>query len=460
MVLPITLACSVCAPLALAEHRDAPRCDAPHVAHVAPTPGTAHEQPTPPTAVPPQAAPALQWDWFPAAEPHLAPYLASLNMYGSNCLAQDSLIPSDPLSEAAQWVKTELARYGINYRLNQSYSFAAMSNVTRGNHTLNFYNMQLLANWVVFNSTDLGGTSGWLTLQANAGLGLGFELRDESPQQNIGTATWPNYGWVTSEAYISQVSWSQSFFDGQLIVQGGMVDPTIAIDANQYANDQYSQLMNWAFVNSQVLPYAFGSLGAMVQWQPLDWLYFMVSTGANNTPSGRPPWYEVSGRNWSTIGEIGLISENTFGLGPGVFRVQPFIATVAGDTSAGVAFNIEQQLGHESPFAVYARVGFGTDETARINGAQTQAAGGLAIIGPDPSGKLRQAFDYFAIGAAWTRSGSPAATHEDEFLLEATIVRNITPTLAIQPDLQLIWDPSYGTSDFNVLFQVQLVFTW
>lgn len=397
---------------------------------------------------------------MPPREPTLAPYLATVNLYGAECLAPDALIGADPLSSAAQWAKTQLAQHGITYRLNNSYTFEAMSNVTRGENTLNYYSMQLLANWMLFDSPDLGGTAGWVVFQANAGVGLGFELRQESPQQNIGTATWPNYGWVTSSAYISQLGWAQSFLGGELVVSAGMLDPTIPIDANTFANNQYGQLMNWAFVNSQVLPYAFGSLGAIVQWQPADWVYVMVSTGANNTPSGRPPWYEVSGRNWSTIGEIGFISEDTLGLGRGVLRVQPFVATVQGDCGGGAGINLEQRLGKDLPLALFARLGVGTPETAKVNGARAQMAGGVALLGGGSASRDKQAVDYLAAGVAWTRVDSPAAIHDSELVLELTAVRNLTPTLALQPDLQVIWDPAYGSSDMNVVFQLQLVFTW
>jgi carbohydrate-selective porin OprB len=40
------------------------------------------------------------------------------------------------------------------------------------------------------------------------------------------------------------------------------------------------------------------------------------------------------------------------------------------------------------------------------------------------------------------------------------VVYNLTPTLAIQPDVQVVWDPAFGPSSSNVIGQVQLVFTW
>jgi porin len=408
----------------------------------------------------PAAPGPLAWQWIPKSEAKLAPYLEGVNTWGSECLQPGSLFASDPVSDAAQAVKTALAEVGIFYRLDNSYSFIAMSDVARGESVLNYYNMQLLASWVVFDSVDLGGTTGWVTLQANAGVGLGFDMKAESPQQNIGMVTWANYGWVTADAYLSELAWAQSFLDGSLVVRAGFVDPTIPVDANSYANNQYGQLMNWAFVNSQVLPYAFGSLGTVVQWQPAEWVYAMVSTGANNTPSGRPPWYAVSGDNWSTIFELGLVSQDTLGLGPGVLRVQPFAATVRGDWGGGIAFNVEQSLSRDLPLAVFGRFGVGDSVTSRVNGAAVQMAGGLALRGTELGGRAKLAVDYGALGFAWTQVDNATATHPDEFVIEATVVYNLTPTLAIQPDVQVVWDPAFGPSSSNVIGQVQLVFTW
>ncbi len=406
------------------------------------------------------APPLMAWEWFPAQEPTLAPYLSNLNMYGTNCLNPGALIESDPMSQAAQWVKTELAKAGINYRLDQSYTFAAMSDVTRGNNVLNFYSMQLIGNWVLFNSTDLGGTSGWIAFEANAGAGLGFDLRDQSPHQNTGSVTWPNYGWLTSSAYISQLQWSQSFLSGSLIVQAGMIDPTLYIDANSYANNQYSQLMNWAFVNSQVLPFSFGSLGAVIQWQPCHWFYLMFATGANNLPSGRPPWYQVGTENWSYIWELGLVSEDTFGLGPGTYRAQPFFGTYRGESGAGIAFNIEQSLGKESNLGYFGRFGVGGENITLVNGAAAQIATGLALVGPNFGGKEKDASDYLALGFVWSQAPNAPAVHQNEYGIEITYSCPITPTLTLQPDLQVIWNPMYGTADTSVVFQFQVVLTW
>lgn len=406
------------------------------------------------------AAGLFDWEWFPATQPKLASYLASINQYDDNCLRSGALFASDPVSEAAQWVKRELAKVGITYRLNQAYGLEVMSDVTRGKNVLNVYTMQLLANWVIFDSPDIGNTAGWIGLQANAGIGLGVNAQQQSPHQNIGAADWPNLGWVTPEAYISQLSWNQSFLDGSLVVQVGLMDTTLVIDTNEYANNQYAQLMNWAFVNSLVLPYSFNALGAVVQWQPCEWFYAMFATQANNTPAGRPPWYAVSGDYWSYMWEFGLVSEDTFGLGPGTYRLQPFYGTHQGRSGGGIALNVEQQLGAESSLGYFGRFGISSAALSMVNGASAQVATGLALSAPNFTGRIHNASDFLAAGFLWTQSSDPAAIHRDELGVEVTYVFSITPTLTLQPDLQVIWDPVYGTSDTNVVFQLQAVFTW
>ena len=64
---------------------------------------------------------------LPKTQPTLMPYLATVNLYGDSCTEAGALVTGDPLSAAAQSVKTALAQYGVNYAIWQSYDFVAMS---------------------------------------------------------------------------------------------------------------------------------------------------------------------------------------------------------------------------------------------------------------------------------------------------------------------------------------------
>jgi porin len=121
---------------------------------------------------------------------------------------------------------------------------------------------------------------------------------------------------------------------------------------------------------------------------------------------------------------------------------------------------VEQRLGKDSNIGYFGRFGLGDEDLARINGAAAQVATGIAILAPNVTGKEKDASDYFAAGFVWTQAPDRAAVHQNEFGVEITYACPITPTLTLQPDLQILWDPVYGNSSTNVVFQLQLVMTW
>jgi hypothetical protein len=126
----------------------------------------------------------------------------------------------------------------------------------------------------------------------------------------------------------------------------------------------------------------------------------------NNQGLGQNPWRDVSADNTSYVGEFGLVLHDVGGLGPGTYRVQPFLATAQGEMGAGIGFNFDQQLGKESPLGVFARAGFGDDETASVPGAvKSQVSAGLALLSPfQSSGMFSQVNDDFAgVGFVWTQ---------------------------------------------------------
>ena len=196
--------------------------------------GTAEETPGPFAAQP-------GFTLFPSKPPEMMPYLASANLYGSTCLQEGALLTGDPLSLAAQAVKTELAKYGVNYAIWQSMSYSAMSGVLPGQDgNLGYYSFNSYLTWNVFQSDDLSGTSGWLTLGASAGTGLGTDASEQNVATNIGVVGFPVGTEYGQQAFLYQCAWQQSFLDGQLVATVGFMDPEVYMDLNTYSNNQYN----------------------------------------------------------------------------------------------------------------------------------------------------------------------------------------------------------------------------
>jgi porin len=403
-------------------------------------------------------------EWFPRTPPVLMPYLGSLDDFGNTAVQDGALIPIEPQSLLAQQAKYALSDLGLRYGLWQSFTMVSMTGVASGSSALQYYTATFVGKWAVTEVTN-AGRAGWLSTEANVQLGLSPASRSQTPQGNLGTIVnpqatvfGPNGGWI------SELAWQQSLADGKVVLLAGLVDQSNYIDANNYANNSQGQFLNSALVNSMVLPFPFNNLGLNLQWQPGEAWYGMFGMGANNQIPGNSPFNNLSFNNWSYLFEFGLTPTNVFGLGPGNYRLQPFVATVDGVTQEGIGLNVGQQLGKDSPFAWFGRFGIGGSQVT-LDSAAAQIATGFAMEAPLKHAGLfpKLSNDYLGAAFIWSQPSAvmqPAA-HSNEYGFETTYVLQLTPLASIQPDLQIIWNPADNpNADHNIIFQLQLNLTW
>jgi porin len=402
--------------------------------------------------------------WFPPTPPVLMPYLANLDEYGNTAIQPGAVFATDPLSQGAQAGKYALSSAGLRYSFYQSLTLVSMTDVASGASALQYYTATFFGKWAVTEVTD-AGRSGWLSTEVNVQQGLSPVSRTQSPQGNLGTVVNPQatvFG--PNGIWLSELAWQQSLLDGQLVLLAGQVDQSNYLDANTYANNSQGQFLNSAFVNSQVLPFSFNNLGFNLQYQPSKFWYVMLGAGANNQAPGQTPFDNLGFHNWSYLVELGLTPKNVLGLGPGAYRLQPFVATVSGATQTGVGLNLQQQLGTNSPFAWFGRFGVGGNQVT-LGGAAAQAATGLVMQAPLQHAGLfpRLSNDYLGAGFVWSRPSAvmqPVA-HANEYGFEALYVLQLTPLASLQPDLQVVWNPANNpNAEHAVVFQLQLNLTW
>ena len=259
----------------------------------------------------------------PAEQPKLMPYLASTNLLDADCLEPGGLVAQDPLSDAAQAVKTSLGELGINYALWQAYAFVGVTGAQSGQRTaFNYYASEVYATWNAFSTSEMGGTAGWLTFGASAGTGLGYDAGNERPGTSIGAIGEPLGIENQQHVLVQQLAWQQSFLDGQLVVTAGLVNPDYYLDLNTYSNNPYNQLLNQEFWTTTLMPWSQQSMGVVVQWQPAEWFYALWSSGANNTLQGQAPFSDLSSSDWTNTFEVGLVADDLLGLGPGIYRAR------------------------------------------------------------------------------------------------------------------------------------------
>lgn len=234
------------------------------------------------------------------------------------------------------------------------------------------------------------------------------------------------------------------------------------MDKNAYAQSGRREFLNSALINSEVLPLGSYQPGFNLQWQPQDEWYGMLGGNAGAAKAGQAPWTDFSFNHWSLLWELGYAPHDVLGLGPGIYRVQPFVAEAGGSTGGGLCFNLQQQLGAQSPLGWFGRFGFGGPGVSA--GASAQIGTGFVWQGPLKHLLLqRTSNDLLGIGLVWSQPSATTKTihHENEYVLETIYAMQLTPTIKLEPDLQAVWNPAFNRSSGQALVcQLQLVLSW
>ena len=406
---------------------------------------------------------AVGFQFFPATPPPLMPYLASQDEYGNTAIRPGALFPAfTPLEGPVQEVKYRLSEYGFRYSLQQSGTYVSMNGVMKGDHNLGYHTLDFKSKWALFDAPD-AGTAGWISSQLQAKNSFQGAGKTQSAKSNLGTVTDPTGIWSSVNGLrVPELAWQQSARRGEIVLVAGMVSQRNYMDGNAYADSGRSKFINSALVNSQVLPLAQYNFGFNLQWQPADEWYAMAGASMGGNGAGDAPWKDFSGENWSLPAEFGYAPGDFLSLGPGVYRVQPFAAGVNGFTGGGLCFDLQQQLGPDSPFGWFGRFGFGD---SKVSGAAAAQAGtGFVVQAPFKHLLLqRTSNDLLGVGFVWSQPSDTKKTvyHENEYVLETVYVLQLTPTIKIQPDFQLIRDPAFHqNTDHAMVFQLQLVMAW
>jgi porin len=402
-------------------------------------------------------------EWFPPTPPVLMPYLAGLDEQGNTDLQPGALFASDPLSRYPQDLKYWFSDLGARYTFHQGLTLLSMTDVANGSGTLQYYTAALAGKWALAEMPGEGRAT-WLSYQANVQLGLSPASRTQLPQANLGVIASPNaniYG--PDGIWLQELAVQQSLMDGKLVFLAGQVNQGNYLGANAYAGNSYGQFLNFAFCKDVVLPLPYNNLGLNLQYQPNTNWYVMFGSGALNQSPGQSPFHDLGFQNWSYLLEFGRTPSDVFGLGPGVYRLQPFLATVDGVTQVGLGLNVQQRLGVDSPFGWFGRFGVG-GSSVTVNGAAAQASTGLAWQGPLKSVGLfsGRSNDYLGAGVVWNKAAAnrEPVFHSDEYGLETTYVLQLTPLVSVQPDFQAFWNPANNPAPHALVFQLQLNVIW
>lgn len=408
--------------------------------------------------------------FFPSDPPRLMPYLAGQDQLGNTAFKPGPLLPATTIDTAVQQAKYRAAEVGLRYSLQQTFTWVSMYDVMQGDKTFGFYTLSWQAKWAVFDAPE-ANAAGWLTTKIAAKSGLGAAGETQSAARNLGSISDPTGIWSSVNGVrVPELAWQQSLRNGELVVVAGMVNQGDYFDGNRYANNGRGQFLNLALINSMVVPLPAYNFGLNVQWQPVNEWYAMLGGSVGSGSAGVTPWTDFTWKNWSLLAEVGYAPRDLFGLGPGVYRIQPFLAEPeGGDSKMGIGFNFQQQLGSASRFGWFGR--FGRGGSSRFQGEFTQpdtgaqVGTGFAMRGPlEYIGLLpTRGYDASGLGLIWSHPGSTEKPlyHHNEFGYEVSYVLQLTPTMKLQPDFQLVWNAAHNPDPGPAaIFQLQLNLSW
>lgn len=404
--------------------------------------------------------------FFPASPPKMMPYLDGTYIFGNTCIEPGALIREDLLSTGMQKVKTAASRIGLQYSLKHGYNYTGIAgDVLPGmQRSFSAYNTILLANWFLLKTRD--GKSGlFLAVEGDWGAGMDYNQRRASASDSLGSLQNPQGSARSGGPFLANVSLGVSLFEGKWVVMAGQIDTSNYIDQNAYSGTGFNNLINQGFNNNPALPLPWANWGYQTTFQPCKSFYVMYAGSGNNTPLNHNPFRYINANAWTHLAEVGFISDDVLGCGPGTIRFQYCLTTSNSETGSGGALNFQQQLGKKSTLGWFARMGLMDEDAAAFNGVRGAVTTGLALQSPFcKKGMFSYANnDQIALGLMWLK---PARTekpynHKNEYGIELSYVMQVTPTMTVQPDVQLVKNPIHGEGkDTAVVFQIQNVWTW
>ena len=399
---------------------------------------------------------------FPAVPPPLSPYLASQDEFGNTAARPGPLFAFFPFEPFVQGGKYWLSEYGLRYSLEQTLTFASMTGVKEGDHNLGYYTFQFQGAWAIYDSPATG-TAGWINSQVDIKSGIGAAGQNQDARHNLGTITDPTGIWSdVNGVRVPELAWQQALKGGEFVAVAGMVNQGNYIDQNAYAQSGRGGFINSALIDTRVMPIPQYNFGLNLQWQPLREWYAMFGASAGNNDAGFPPWTQFNLNTGSLLWELGYAPKDVFGLGPGIYRVQPFLAEVEGSSGAGLCFDLQQKLGPTSPFGWYGRFGFGDKDVSAD--AAAEVGTGFVMEGPLKHLLLdRSSNDLVGIGFVWSQPSATSKTvyHDNEYVFEAFYAMQFSPTIRLQPDFQFITNPAFNRDhDHAMVIQLQLDLAW
>jgi porin len=349
-----------------------------------------------------------------------------------------ALVKPDPLQVMADFVndiRGQLEGYGITIDLGLTSVFQAASDTVDEQDTLWSFSYDFAGEWMMVNDPNLGeGGLGWLV---EGGRPLGNN-RFEDLSANVGSNLGINDDLDSESIVVSEFWWQHNFRD-QFLFTIGKIDETAFFDTNRVANDETTQFLATPLVNNTAIAFPENGLGLNATYFPDEFWYVSAGAHDSNSVSRHAPFETIDNEEFFVAAEAGVMPEFQ-GLGQGAYRLMVWTTEIEDERGSGVAFSMDQEI---MPKVVpFFRIGY--SDNGEINAYRYAASGGVGF--EQPFGRVN---DMFGIGYAW--ADPVDNTVEEESIFEMFYRLQLTDTVQITPDVQVVFDPAGNTEEQTVV---------
>ena len=433
------------------------------------------------------------WDPF-------APTPTPVNQPKIDPLLPDPLeILMRPIRNSEAWTQDNL---GISWNIYYTLLYQYASRTVLNPNTNEYYGrnagtgrLDLGINWDIFDIPDVAHGQIGLLMRNGVVIGQPDTYRAGNAVGSIPVS--PDALYWGDQTSLCLAYWQQGFCNDQLVITAGKIHPNQYLALSRIANDESTQFISGVFDGLNTLGPSLGNYapGVALQFVPDDGFYFNAvlldaqggpNTGFNTVGNGSwwmggqlgfvPRFKNTNGDeligNWAVMfaaTNYGVVESNNgqplTALAPGLnpppapvqpintqFALNPIILGAGVQPSSdaeghGFGLLIEQQITPE--ITVLAEYGLSSPDLSTIQEAVNLVAAHTSPFGRDD--------DMIGVGLNWSVPSSMYITdRREEIFMEMFYRLQITASMQLTPDLQILFRPSTGESKPIAIFGLRL----
>ncbi|MFC1570740.1 carbohydrate porin, partial [Candidatus Omnitrophota bacterium] len=254
---------------------------------------------------------------------------------------------------------------------------------------------------------------------------------------------------------ITETWYNHEFFEDQVAVTGGKIDPTVYMDTNDFANDETTQFLGAMFRNSPAIEFPDNNFGGRIYLTSKEFPAFDIAAMYLEADGN---WEQVFNHPFIGV-QAAFMPEKMFNLAESMWRgkyrayfwyngsdhtkIRDALETKQGNYGFGIS--CDQNI--TDVFGIFQRFGWQNPDVSTVEYHWS--------VGGQMTGKYwgRQE-DVLAVAVGQAIPGAPYrdmfTDHSNETHIETYYSFKVFDHLTLSPDMQVIWDPDGSKNDNRV----------